>query len=195
MFLLWPRQLPQCGDWTPASVPWPAEGRSSPTNTPVFLPSPLVLLSFAWFYIFFNTGQGLLSALSWCSACTSVSEGVFLMYPWKELYSMSTSSSAILFSHHQLLIARLQYREPMSPCPFPPARANNFSFPSTPKTWSISLGPEIERVWFSSHSSLSFTLYERAQRRRCCFFACLLAAHEHLAHISNFYFISLNIVF
>ena len=25
----------------------------------------------------------LLSALSWCSACTSVSEGVFLMYPWR----------------------------------------------------------------------------------------------------------------
>ena len=117
------------------------------------------------------------------------------MYPWRELYSMSTSSSAVLFSHHQLLIARLQYREPMSPCPFLPAGANNFSFPSSPKTWSISLGPEIERVWFSSHSSLSFTLYDRARRRRCCFFACLSAAREHLAHISNFYFISLNIVF
>ena len=25
----------------------------------------------------------LLSTLSWCSACTSVSEGVFLMYPWR----------------------------------------------------------------------------------------------------------------
>ena len=54
----------------------PVEGRSSPTNTPVFLPSSLVLPSFAWFYIFFNTGQVLLSALSWCSACTFVSEGV-----------------------------------------------------------------------------------------------------------------------
>ena len=29
----------------------------------------------------FSTGQVLLSALSWCSACTSMSEGVFLMYP------------------------------------------------------------------------------------------------------------------
>ena len=112
----------------------PVEGRSSPTNTPVFLPSSLVLPSFAWFYIFFNTGQVLLSALSWCSACTFVSEGVLLMYPWRELYSISTFSSAILFSHYQLLIARLQYREPMSPCPFPSAGANNFSFPSTPKT-------------------------------------------------------------
>ena len=38
MSLLWLRQLPQCGDWTPASVPPPAEGRSSPNpdNTPVF---------------------------------------------------------------------------------------------------------------------------------------------------------------
>ena len=39
MFLLWLRQFPWCGDQTPASVPPPAEGRSSPTNTPVF---PLV---------------------------------------------------------------------------------------------------------------------------------------------------------
>ena len=33
-FLLWLRQLPQCGDRTPASVPPPTKGRSSPTNTP-----------------------------------------------------------------------------------------------------------------------------------------------------------------
>ena len=38
MFLLWLRQLPWCGDRTPASVPSPAEGRSSPTNTPIFFP-------------------------------------------------------------------------------------------------------------------------------------------------------------
>ena len=62
-------------------------------------PAPLffILLSFAWFYIFFSTGQVLLSTLSWCSAWTSVSECVFLMYLWKEMYSMSTYSSAILF--------------------------------------------------------------------------------------------------
>jgi len=74
MFLLWLRQLPCCGYQTPASVPPPAEGRSSPTNTPVFPPSSFILLSFAWFYIFFSTGQVLLSALSWCSVRTSVSE-------------------------------------------------------------------------------------------------------------------------
>ena len=80
-------QLPPCGDWTPASVPPPAKGRSSPTNTPVFSPSSFILLSFAWSYIFFSTDQVLLSTLSWCSACSSVSEGVFLMYPWREMYS------------------------------------------------------------------------------------------------------------
>ena len=97
MFLLLLRQLSRCGDRTPASVPPPAEGRSRPTNSPVFPPSSFVLLSFVWFYIFFSTGQVLLSVLSWCSACASVSEGVFLMYPWGEMYSMSTYSSSILF--------------------------------------------------------------------------------------------------
>ena len=88
---------PRCGDQTPASVPPPTKGRSSPTNTPVFPPSSFVLPSFAWVYIFFSIGQVLLSALSWCSVCTSVSEGVFLMYPRRKMYSMSTYSSAILF--------------------------------------------------------------------------------------------------
>ena len=65
-----------------------------------FLFSPLVPSSsrVLWFYIFFATGQVLLSTLSWCSRCTSVSEGVFLMYPWREMYSTSIYSSAILFS-------------------------------------------------------------------------------------------------
>ena len=63
-----------------------------------FPPSSIVRLSFAWVYIFFSSGQVLLSALTWCSACTSVSEGVFLMYPWREMNSTSTYSSAILFS-------------------------------------------------------------------------------------------------
>ena len=77
---------------------------SSPTrqgqvhpNTPVFPPSSFVLLSFTWFYIFSSAGQVLLSALSLCSSCTSVSEGVFLMYLWRETCSTSTYSSAILF--------------------------------------------------------------------------------------------------
>ena len=75
----------------------PTKGRSCPTNTAVFPPSSFVLPSFAWFYIFFLAGQVLLSTLSWCSAHTSVSEGVFLMYLWRQMYSTSTYSSAILF--------------------------------------------------------------------------------------------------
>ena len=53
-----------CGDQTPASVPPPTKGKRSPTNTPVFLPSSFVLLSFMWFYIFFPAGQVLLSTLA-----------------------------------------------------------------------------------------------------------------------------------
>ena len=67
-------------------------------QTLLFSPSSFVLQSFAWVYIFLSAGQVPLSALSWCSACTSVSEGVFLMYLWREMYSTSTySSSTILF--------------------------------------------------------------------------------------------------
>ena len=75
--------------------------------TLLFHPSSFVLPSSEWFYIFFSSGQVLLSALSWCSECTSVSECVFLMYPWREMYSMSTYSSPILFSLlFQLLISK-----------------------------------------------------------------------------------------
>ena len=63
-----------------------------------FPPSSFILPSSAWFYMFFSSGRVLLSALSWCSTCTSVSEGVFLMYPWREMYSTPTYSSTFLFS-------------------------------------------------------------------------------------------------
>ena len=78
MLLLWLRQLPWCGDVTSVSVLPPTEGRSSPTNTPVFPPSSFILPSFAWFYTFFSAGQVVLSTLSWCSGCTSASE----VYSW-----------------------------------------------------------------------------------------------------------------
>ena len=68
--------------------------------TLLFFPVSFILPSFVWFYIFFSTSQVLLPVFSWCSAFTSVSEGVFLMYQWKEMYSMSTYSSAILFYLH-----------------------------------------------------------------------------------------------
>ena len=48
-----------------------------------------------WYILF--CWSVLLSTLSWWSACTSVSEGVFLMHPWREMYSTPTYSSAILF--------------------------------------------------------------------------------------------------
>ena len=76
----------------------------SPRAGPVLLtllffpPSSFVQPSSASFYVFFSAGQVLLPALSWCSSCTSVSEGVFLMYPWKEMYTTSTYSSAIFSS-------------------------------------------------------------------------------------------------
>ena len=68
-----------------------------PTNTPVFPSSSFILLFFSLFCVFFSTGQVLLSALSWCSTCIRVCEGVFLMYLWREMYSTFTYSSAILF--------------------------------------------------------------------------------------------------
>ena len=71
-----------------------SQGRSRPTNTPVFLPSSFTLPSFAWFYIFFSTGQ----VLSLCSACTSVSESAFLMHPLREMFFMTTCSPVILSS-------------------------------------------------------------------------------------------------
>ena len=61
---------PNVGDRTPASVPPPAKGRSSPTNTPVSPPSSFILLRFMWFCAFFSAGQIPLCALNWCSACT-----------------------------------------------------------------------------------------------------------------------------
>ena len=53
--------------------------------TLVFPPSSFVLPSFAWLCILFSSGQVLLSTLSWCSGCTSVSEGVFLIYLWRDV--------------------------------------------------------------------------------------------------------------
>ena len=50
---------------------------------------------FVWFCVFFSGVQVLLPSLSWCYAGASVSEGVFLMYPWREMYSTSTYSPAI----------------------------------------------------------------------------------------------------
>ena len=103
------------------------KGRSSPSNTLVFSPSSFILQSFVCFYMLFSTGQVLLSALSWCSACTSVSEGVFLMYPWREMYYTSSYSSDIFFSGYMyFLLLLISLLKKKLPC--------NFIF----NTWIIS---------------------------------------------------------
>ena len=96
MFHLCPKQLPQRGDQTPASVTPPVKGRGSLDHSPLFCPHSFFLLSFALVYTFFSGGQVLLPTLSWCFARSSVSGGVFLMYPWREMHSVSTYSSTIL---------------------------------------------------------------------------------------------------
>ena len=71
---------------------------------PVLLTLPLSLLVPSSYRVLcgsiysFSGGHVLLSALSWYSASTSLSEVVFLMYPWRDMYFTSTYSSAILFS-------------------------------------------------------------------------------------------------
>ena len=75
----------------------PAEGRSSPVNTPVFPPSSFILQSSVWFCIFFSGGQ-VLCLLSAGVLDALVFEDVFLMHLLRSMNSMFTSSSAILFS-------------------------------------------------------------------------------------------------
>ena len=75
----------------------PTEGRSSPTNAPVFFPYFLCSTEVCMvLYILFHW-----PSTPVCSQLVfwmySVSEGVFLMYLWREMYSTSTYSSAISF--------------------------------------------------------------------------------------------------
>ena len=57
-------------------------------------PGSFVLPSFAWFYIFFSLVK-YSCPLSAGFLHAPVSEGVFLIYPWRETYSTSTYSSII----------------------------------------------------------------------------------------------------
>ena len=78
---------------------FPHPPRAGPVLLTLFLPpSSFIPLSFAWFCIFFSVSQIFLSTFSWCSACISVSEDVFLIYPRREMHSTSTYSFATLFS-------------------------------------------------------------------------------------------------
>ena len=91
--------------------PHPPEGGPSPTYTPIYPPGSFILLSFAWFYIFFSTGQVLLSAVSWCSACTSVSEVVFLIYLSVERYTPRPLLCPLVLSSLLVLILSLLHSE------------------------------------------------------------------------------------
>ena len=90
------KRLLQFGDLTPASVPL-TPGAGPVLLILLFSPSFLCPAEF-WIYIFLSSDQGLLSALSWCSARSSASEGVFLMYPRRETFCTSGYSFAILSS-------------------------------------------------------------------------------------------------
>ena len=91
---------------------FPLQPRAGPVLVTLLFP-PLVP-SIYWVLCgsiyFFSAGQVLLSTLSWYSVCTSVSEGVFLMYLWREIYSISTYSSAILFSLHRWILYQLSHK-------------------------------------------------------------------------------------
>ena len=90
-----------CPDVRIGPLPPPTEGRPSPTNTPVFPPVPSsyqVLHGSIYSFPLVRYSCQLSAEICRCSACTSVSEGVFLMYPWREMYSMSTYSYATFFS-------------------------------------------------------------------------------------------------
>lgn len=54
-----------------------------------------ILPTFAWIYILFSGGQGLLPALRWYSLRFSPLEDLFLMHPLREIYSTPTYSFAI----------------------------------------------------------------------------------------------------
>ena len=66
---------------------FPHPPRAEPVLLTLLFP-PLVPSSYWVLHgsMYFSTGQVFLSTLSRCSARTSVSEGVFLMYLWREMY-------------------------------------------------------------------------------------------------------------
>ena len=87
----------QCDYLTLASVSPPLSKSPVPLTLLLFLLSFFLLLSFEWIYIFLSTGQGLPgSQLVLCEILSY--EDVFLMHLWREKYSPTIYSSAILLS-------------------------------------------------------------------------------------------------
>ena len=89
-FLSVPNLCPCVGIRPLLQFPPPAKGRFSPMKSSLSPPTSFVLPRFA---LFFSGGQVLLPTLSWSSASSFLSEGVFLMYPLREIFS-----STIFFS-------------------------------------------------------------------------------------------------
>ena len=110
MFLLWLRQLAWCRDQTLASVPPPTEGRSIPTETPVFpvVPSSYQVLCGSIYSFPLVRYSCLLSAgVLHVLLCLKV-------YSWcihGEMYSMSTYSSAILFQSVQVILINHHFED------------------------------------------------------------------------------------
>ena len=102
MFLLCSKQLPWCGDRTPASFPQPNKDRSSPTNSPLYPPYFLHLMEFCVvLYIIFQwSGTSACSQLVLCKH--------FCVWRYREMYSTTTYSSAVLFSELKFFILQKQ---------------------------------------------------------------------------------------
>ena len=69
------------------------------------LSETLTFASFVWIHMFLSAGQGLLSAVSWCSVRSSISEDVSLMNQWREKYPTSTDSSVSCHLPNSLVIS------------------------------------------------------------------------------------------
>ena len=107
MLLLCPKYFPWCRDLTPASVPPLPRCRSSPSHSPS-TPSPTLPSSYQVLPGSIYSFQVLFPAPSWCSARSYVSEGVLVLYPWRDMLNIHLSSvisfSGIPFSILSLLI-------------------------------------------------------------------------------------------
>ena len=92
-----PNQLSQCRNPCFSSPTFQVQVWSCSFPSSFSLPS-FIQLNFVWIHIFLWSGQRLLPALRLCSVVPSASENVFLMDPWRETYSTSTSTVLSLVS-------------------------------------------------------------------------------------------------
>ena len=111
----------KCFPSLPSNWSW-CENLSSASASRLYLHHPQVQVQFhslcssfsllpikMWMdiYIFLSSGQGDLPVLSWFSVTTSASEEVFLVHPWREMYSTFFYSSTILFTF--LIVLKKKY--------------------------------------------------------------------------------------